>query len=257
MRENKQNLFGKEYFEGGKNSNFKKGYNWDSAYFHLRPIANSLNKTIKPRTALDIGCAKGYLVYLLNSIGINSYGVDVSNYAVSQARAEIKEKLYVLDIEEDTFPFPEARFDLIILLEVLEHLNNFDHLLNEITRLLSKDGYVVISTPPPHGRGAKNDKTHINLHPKKFWVELFNRCGLILVKDDVWRYFKKTFLEELIKIMPENPPSTKISLILTKMGWCGNFIRNNVFPYIDYFSPLRSGEILLFRKIERGNESGN
>ena len=37
----------------------------------------------------------------------------------------------------------------------------------------------------------------------------------------------------------------------------GNFIRNNVFPYIDYFSPLRSGEILLFRKIERGNESGN
>lgn len=249
MRKNTQDLFGKEYFEDGKNSNYKRGYSCNSTYLHFQVIANSLNKTIKPRIALDIGCAKGYLVYLLNNIGINSYGVDVSNYAISHGQAEIKEKLYALDIEKDIFLFPDASFDLIILLEVLEHLNNFDHLLNEIKRLLKKDGYALISTPPPHGRGAKNDKTHINLHPKKFWVELFNRFGLILVKDDVWRYFKKIFLEELKKIMPENHPSTKISLILMKMGWYGNFIRNNLFPYLDHFSPLRSGEILLFRKI--------
>jgi len=42
VRENKQNLFGKEYSEDDKNSNYDRGYGWDSIYsmFSKRCIAS-------------------------------------------------------------------------------------------------------------------------------------------------------------------------------------------------------------------------
>jgi len=186
----------------------------------------------------------------LNKVGIDSFGVDVSIYAISEAPEPIKDQLRVLDIEEDTFPFPERHFDIITILEVVEHLNCFEHLIKETGRILNKSGYVLITTPTPGGRGAKVDKTHVNVQPRRFWVELFNKHGFILVRDNTWINFKAAFLKEFKNIMPVNPPSTKISATLMKMGKIGNYIRTNSIPFIDYFSFLRSNEILLFRKAD-------
>lgn len=249
MNRNKQDLFSKEYFEEGKGLEKKRVYNWESTRLYFEVIANSINSTFKPQRILDIGCAKGYLVYLFNEQGIDAYGVDISSYAISKAPEEIKDKLYTLDIEEENLPFPDNLFDLITIVEVLEHLNSFEHLIKEIKRILKKNGYILITTPTPKGRYAKADETHINVQSRRFWVELFNKDNLILV-NNIWHSFKATFLKEFKKIMPENPPSTKISAVLMKMGKIGNAIRNNIVPYIEYSSPFRSNEILLFKKVE-------
>jgi SAM-dependent methyltransferase len=53
------------------------------------------------------------------------------------------------DIDDDAtvFPFPDGYFDAVISLATIEHVIFLDHHLQEIRRILSKDGYIYISTP--------------------------------------------------------------------------------------------------------------
>jgi ubiquinone/menaquinone biosynthesis C-methylase UbiE len=79
-------------------------------------------------------------------------GVDYSAVSVEQARKRLAGHAVPVELSHITgFPIPmaEARFDLVIMTEVVEHLDN-DELtaaLAECRRLLSPNGYVVITTP--------------------------------------------------------------------------------------------------------------
>ncbi len=246
----KEELFGKEYFEEGKGLKSKRVYNWENMAVFFKVISDAIINVIKPAAVLDVGCAKGYLVSLLNEYGIDAYGVDISSYAVSMSQGNIKNKLKVVDIEKDSMPFTDSQFDLVVILEVLEHLSRFDHLLNEAKRIVKKGGHILITTPSPWGRHARADATHISVHKRSFWIELFRRHGLLLVRADdaLWRDFKSAFLKRFNKEMDSNLPSTVIAKIFIRMGKIGKSIRNNLFPWVDFFSPLCSDQILLFKK---------
>ena len=53
-------------------------------------IADKIIETINPKTVLDVGCAAGYLVAALRDRGVEAYGIDVSEFAISCAREDIK-----------------------------------------------------------------------------------------------------------------------------------------------------------------------
>ena len=56
-------------------------------------------------------------------------------------------KIFKLDFEKRKIPLKNNSIDLIICLEVLEHLRQPDHFLKEIIRLLKKDAIAVFSIP--------------------------------------------------------------------------------------------------------------
>lgn len=59
-----------------------------------------------------------------------------------------KTQYYNFNVEEDRFPFEEARFDLVLFCEMIEHLqNNPAFTLNEIWRVLKPGGVMVLTTP--------------------------------------------------------------------------------------------------------------
>ncbi len=249
MHKNKQELFGRDYFEKEtQEQKALRGYNDRGARLFAQIVGRALYESIRPRCSLDIGCAKGYLVAFLNSLGIDAHGLDVSTYAVSCASQQIKERLFVIDAEESPLPFPDNYADLISILEVLEHMRSFNWITAETGRILKNGGYLLISTPNPWGRFAKIDPTHINVKPRSYWEKLFAKEGFLPVKSKVWETFRKTFLAEFKKAMPGNPPTTGISLMLNKMGGVGSALRS-VLPYVDYFSCLRSDEIMLLEKL--------
>lgn len=251
--QNKQNVFNKEYFEESKGLLNKRVYNCNNTALFFRVMTNTISNTIKPENALDIGCAKGYLVDMLNQSGIDAYGIDLSDYAISQASDTIKSKLYTLDIEKEKLPFADNYFDLITIIGVLEHLYSFEHVMEEIERVIKKNGYVFVIVPTPDRRSAKTDKTHINVQFRRCWVNLFKKYGLILINDSLRHNFNKVFLREFKNIMSEIPPTNILSKILIKIGAPGNLIRNRFVPYIHFFSLLRTDEILLFKKIDSQN----
>src|ERR1700675_4264980 len=53
-------------------------------------IADHIVKDIGPRTVLDAGCAMGFLVEALRDRGVDAFGIDISEYAISQVRSDIK-----------------------------------------------------------------------------------------------------------------------------------------------------------------------
>lgn len=79
--------FGYEYFDdptGHGYRGYRRSHNGDGAYLPW-PAARQFCQDHEISTAVDLGCAKGYLVAELIAAGIDTVGYDVSSYALSFA----------------------------------------------------------------------------------------------------------------------------------------------------------------------------
>jgi len=129
---------------------------------------------------LDFGCAKGYVVQGFRMFGYEAFGVDVSEYAISQAPKEVNG--YVKKIEP--FESLEGTFDWIICKDILEHLpyDKIDEQLQIFAQALQGIGGLIVMVPLGDGKkyyidAYEQDATHIireNLH---WWTEVLNKNG--------------------------------------------------------------------------------
>ena len=92
---------------------------------------------------LDFGCSKGYLVKALRKLDVNSYGVDISKYAIENCDNEVK-KFCKLINNKNYIPF-KKKFDFIISKDVLEHLteSQIRYFLKKSRKKTSKMFHVV------------------------------------------------------------------------------------------------------------------
>lgn len=142
----------------------------------------------KGKTALDVGCAYGYAVDVLESYGYDAIGVDISNYSVKQAKKTCPTNFVVCDVQK-TFPFKNKVFDLVTCFEVLEHLT---HPLEAIKNMFKSCKQIMICTTPNKAveRPIKEivrdfDKTHISLKVPWEWKEHIQenlKCSLVEVE---------------------------------------------------------------------------
>lgn len=104
---------------------------------------------------IDIGCNRGSVEMLFQmrhpdrTGNIRVAGVDVSREAIGQAKALGFDWCTFDAYDGRTLPFPDASFDLAILVEVLEHVINKKSLLREIQRVLRPSGLLYLTTPNP------------------------------------------------------------------------------------------------------------
>src|SRR5438067_1444734 len=82
-------------------------------------VADSLIRQVNPQTALDVGCAKGFLVECLRDRDVEAYGFDVSDYAIAEVREDIKPYCWVGSAVDSI----RKTYDLITCIEVCEHLS--------------------------------------------------------------------------------------------------------------------------------------
>ncbi|MDP2709114.1 MAG: class I SAM-dependent methyltransferase [bacterium] len=110
-----------------------------------RIISNILNFSAKDIKILDFGCNAGYLVGYLRNRGFNAEGCDKSSEAVDFGRAQGIKNLKLT--ENDFLPYGDESFDLVLCLDVLEHLSDDSAGLKEIKRVLKPGGRAVIMVP--------------------------------------------------------------------------------------------------------------
>lgn len=92
---------------------------------------------------LDIGCGNGYVSSILISQN-EVIGLDLSRLALMQAKmVGLNTVLSDLTI----LPFKDRSFDVVLALDILEHLFDPVSLLKEANRVLRKDGILLISVP--------------------------------------------------------------------------------------------------------------
>ena len=128
--------FGWEFFD-------KKGYCYNGYFYDGRwiPIAKRFIEyyNLKPGAKiLDIGCAKGYFVYDLRNLGMDAYGLDVSEYAIRCCPPEIMP--YVLQRDVRTMyqlVYDDNEFDLVTAISVVETLREPEcrEVIREIQRI--------------------------------------------------------------------------------------------------------------------------
>lgn len=137
-------------------------------------IADRIVADIHPKTVLDAGCAMGYLVAALRDRGVEAYGVDISAYAISKVREDVRPFCKVGSLTE---PLPAGlpdRYDLVVTVEVLEHLYE-DEGRQAIRNLCQLTDKVLFTSTPDDF----TEPTHVNVQQREYWCRVFFENGFV------------------------------------------------------------------------------
>lgn len=169
----------KNYYKGNKvYENFLTRVPFDlyNKYIHF------LEDTRKKIKILDVGCGVGTVANSLSSNNlIQSYGVDISDNFIRRAKKG-KGKFAVFD--GSLLPFESGYFDKVGCFTVLEHVENPYEILDEMCRVLKKNGKIIIGGPSflrvfgfsaTHHKtaGYKNSIRNLFLVLIKYYLSLF------------------------------------------------------------------------------------
>lgn len=103
------------------------------------------------RAHLDLGCYDGQFLDALRPKGIGRLvGVDVCGPAIERARAKRPGIEFYHMPADQGLPFPDASFDSVSLLDVLEHVADQRRLLAEVRRVLAPQGRLIVTVPGSH-----------------------------------------------------------------------------------------------------------
>ena len=115
------------------------------------PVAQAMidHYDIKPGDKiLDIGCGKGFQLYEISLLvpGVEIYGIDISSYAIENAKEEVKDRLQVGNA--NYLPFSDNYFDLVFSITTLHNLHNYDldKALREMERVGRKNKYLCVES---------------------------------------------------------------------------------------------------------------
>lgn len=182
----------------------------DDYFSAARKEILSLMPTFSDRV-LEIGCGSGQTLQLIKHLKLCKYtvGIELFEQAAKNANARV-DRVYQLDIEKEGAPIDLGQFDLILILDVLEHLVDPWTVLNRIkSNHLKADGKIIISLPNVRHvistlpllingefeykeRGIL-DKTHLRFFTRKSGEKMLEQAGLKIEK------IKRTSLDWSLK----------------------------------------------------------
>jgi 2-polyprenyl-3-methyl-5-hydroxy-6-metoxy-1,4-benzoquinol methylase len=102
-------------------------------------------KGISPKNIFEVGCGDGHFVYFMKSSGYHASGCDVSASACRQAK-----ELFDIDVIHSDFndvTVPDESQDIILGVELIEHLGEPMEFLKTAYSKLKSGGYLFLSTP--------------------------------------------------------------------------------------------------------------
>jgi SAM-dependent methyltransferase len=127
-------------------------------------IADELVRLFRPRRVFDAGCAHGFLVEALWDRGVEAWGRDISEFAISQVRPDVRPYCSVGNLVDRI----EGRFDLVVCIEVLEHMTE-ENGSRAIANMAAVADRIVFSSSPDDFA----ESTHVNVRPAIYWMRLF------------------------------------------------------------------------------------
>lgn len=98
---------------------------------------------------LDIGCFNGNFYNFLKeqNFNIKSFtGVDFSEKLIERAKNRFSEQKWIVS-DYSKLPFKNETFDIITLMEILEHIDEPEKAIKEASRVCKKEGSVIITVP--------------------------------------------------------------------------------------------------------------
>ena len=131
---------------------------------------------------LDVGCAKGFLVKDLLALGIDAFGIDISQYALMHCEPEVIGRLHLGSA--DNLPFPDDSFAAVLSINTIHNLSRerCKIALQEIQRLAPGTGFVQVDSyrTPEQKEIFESWVLTANFYDYPAgWVSLFKEAGYI------------------------------------------------------------------------------
>jgi GT2 family glycosyltransferase/ubiquinone/menaquinone biosynthesis C-methylase UbiE len=146
-------------------------------HFHRYHAAKEL---VKGKVVLDIACGEGYGSEILSVNAEKVIGIDIDEKTIEHARNTYKnKKINFLCGSTDNIPLPDNSIDIAVSYETIEHISEGSQkkFLEEIKRVLKKDGILIISTPDKINYSDRYDhknEFHLNEFEKEQFITFLN-----------------------------------------------------------------------------------
>lgn len=176
----REEIFGADYFLNGVESGLSNysAYRWlgrpteemaQSLYRHLNLCAGD--------SLLEFGCARGYVVRALRSLGVPAYGIDISRWAIANCDPSVME--YV----SNNLPIKPLSFDWIFGKDVAEHIeiSTLPDVIEAITDGCKKGAFFIVPLTDSGGiylrQEDRQDVTHQIKWELQDWLKFLTDCA--------------------------------------------------------------------------------
>lgn len=173
--------FDAEYWDGSRNTGYG-GYMYDGRWRDVAARMAAHYRLKAGDRVLDVGCGKGFLLYEFTQVvpGIEIAGLDISSYALTNAKEEAKP--FLVEGSAVSLPYPDHSFDLVVSINTLHNLQlpELERALKEIQRVGRRQRYVLMD-------GYRNEQEKVNLlywqltcecfFTPREWEWVFNATG--------------------------------------------------------------------------------
>lgn len=177
---------------------------------------------------LDIGGYDGEISYRLKNI-FPSLKIAVVDVDQSGLKLASERGLNTLCASVLELPIEDERIDFILCLDLIEHVKKDDKLVKEISRVLKKNGKVILTTPMQNGVSFP--------FLSKQRIEAINKS---------WEHVRNGYsLEEIKELFQNN------NLNIIKTGKYFNFFSRTVYCFSFLSKILLKGKSLLYRMVVR------
>jgi len=174
--------FGKDFFDGDRKNGYG-GFSYMSRFWQpVIPTFKDYWNLTKSSSVLDVGCAKGFMLYDFQQIisGITVKGIDISEYAIENSMNEIRDHVSVASAIN--LPFDDNSFDVVISVNTVHNLERDEcaKALQEIERVSKGKSFITVDAY--RNEEEKKRMYNWNLTAKTImsvdeWEKFFNEIG--------------------------------------------------------------------------------
>ena len=188
--------YDEEYYRSGGYAGLNTGLT--GQYFWARRFYAALvRRYCRNGRVLEIGCGLGHVLERLQD-KYDAYGIDVSEYAVEQARSRAPRARAEVRAVEEIGRYGTEFFDAMIAVHVFEHLQRPQDVAALCYESLRPGGVLIMATPnlsaPLKERKGDRwfgykDPTHISMKPPSEWTAMLHEAGFRLRRafgDGMW-----------------------------------------------------------------------
>lgn len=205
---------------------------------------------------LECGCGVGVYSKYLSSIGKKIVCFDISENLIENAKKSVKGPEF---IKADIMNYDlDGEFDLIVAADVIEHTSNDEMALKSISKVLKKDGIILISVPSESYETVcrllgltKYSLGHNYIYDKDDLMKLLKKTGLEVIRYERIQGFFSSLVENIIAaislkvygkeqvINSQSAALASKNKIISFLYYWGNIIIYPIIVFLDALTPMK------------------
>jgi SAM-dependent methyltransferase len=195
-------------------------YEYDVSAHYMVPLLEGWGTLLKGAELIDVGCGEAGGLCAMHDAGATCVGFDIDAPRVESAKQLKGDRAIPLttgNLYNDSLPFDDRRFDIVVLHDVFEHLDHKERVLQKLGSYLKPDGKLLITFPPYYSAyGAHQQLLRAPFLKIPFFHLLPLALSFVLprVKGE-----EPYFVEEVRKLGRLKMGMKKFEALIHKGGW--------------------------------------